>query len=330
MNSQNMLHVHISHSPEQETREYLETLLDPNILLSYGPQIPTPAQYRILVNGRPSREELTASPELEALVIPFSGLPESTYALMAEFPSLLVYNLHHNAEAASEMAIALLLAAAKRIVPIDRTFRKLDWTPRYQRSPSILLEGRNALVLGYGAIGRRVSGFCCALGMGVAAIRKTVQSRTTDHSVEIYPAHELDRLLPNADVLMICLPDTHETRGMIGEHALSLLPPNAILVNIARGAIVDEEALYHCLQEGRLFAAGLDVWYDYPQNKDERSHKPPSQFPFQDLDNVVMSPHRAGAWERMESVRMEHLANLLNFAARGEAIPNRIDQIQGY
>jgi phosphoglycerate dehydrogenase-like enzyme len=103
-----------------------------------------------------------------------------------------------------------------------------------------------------------------------------------------------------------------------------------VLINIARGPIVDEAALYNALRGGSLYGAGLDVWYNYPADEQSRSHTAPSYHPFHELDNVVMSPHRAGGSDETERLRMAHLAELLNAAARGEPMPNRVNLQAGY
>jgi phosphoglycerate dehydrogenase-like enzyme len=249
---------------------------------------------------------------------------------MKEFPHISVHNLHYNAAATSEMALALLLAASKYLLPIDRAFRAHDWTPRYEPNPAVLLENKSVLVLGYGAIGKRVARACQGLGMRVKAVRRNFNARESDSDVEVHPSHEFHQLLPETDVLVICLPLTPETEGLIDKHALDLLPERAILVNVARGPIVNESALFQALRDGGLYAAGLDVWYSYPEDESSRSSTPPSQFPFHELDNVVMSPHRAGGAIDLEHNRMEALAELLNAAARGEPMPNRVDITLGY
>ena len=319
-----MVSVHVLRSPDPAPLDHLRASLHPDVRLTLGPDLPSPADYDILVAGRPQREHLAASPNLEALVIPWAGLPPETRELLRDFPGVAVHNLHHNASAAAEMAVALMLAAAKFIVPIDRTFRAHDWTPRYRPNPAISLEGKAVLILGYGAIGRRVARACRGLGMEVMAIQRS------DATDETYPPQALHDLLPRADVLVICLPHTPETTGIIGAEELALLPSDAVLVNVGRGPVVDEGALYHALREGALYAAGLDVWYNYPGDKAARSHTPPSAYPFHELDNVVMSPHRAGGSKEMEIQRMSHLAALLNAAARGEEMPNRVDLQVGY
>jgi phosphoglycerate dehydrogenase-like enzyme len=310
----------------------LRSQLHADVDLTVGPSVPAPAGLQILIAGRPQREQITASPNLRALIIPWAGLPETTRQLMLEFPHIAVHNLHHNALPVAEHALALLLAAAKFVVPMDRSLRSGDWTPRYQPNPSILLHGRTALILGFGAIGQQVARLCRGLGMDVVAVRRKSSgpSSATGDDVVLAPPEALHSLLPRADVLLVCLPHTPQTAGLIGDDELALLPPGAVLVNIGRGPIVDEGALYHALCEGKLSAAGLDVWYNYPEDQASRAHTPPSAYPFHELDNVVMSPHRGGGSTGTERLRRQHLAELLNAAARGESMPNRVDLEAGY
>lgn len=322
--------VHLLETLEASSLAYLRERLDPAIELTAGLELPSPARYRVLVAGWPRREHLAASPSLRALIVPWSGVPQATRELMSGYPHVEVHNLHYNATAVAEMAVALLLAAAKFIVPIDRTFRRHNWTPRYRPDPAVLLGGKTALILGYGAIGQRVARVVRGLGMKVVAIRRRASAALPDVPDEIHPLQALHRLLPRADAVVICLPHTPATDRLIGARELSLLPAGAVLVNVGRGPIVDEAALYTVLRDGTLTAAGLDVWYNYPPDEAARSSTPPSAYPFHELDNVVMSPHRAGGSLEIEERRLEHLAILLNAAARGEEIPNRVDLLEGY
>jgi len=325
------LNIHLFDTPAPEDLAELQVRLNANIHLTTGPDLPTPSDCHILVAGRPKREHLTASPHLRALIIPWAGVPETTRELLAEFSRIAVHNLHHNAAATAEMAIALLMSAAKFIVPIDRRLRAHDWTPRYEPSQSILLEGKTALILGYGEIGQRVARFCQSLGMRVLATRRNPKATApADITAEIHPPIDLLQLLPCADVLIVTLPLTPDTNGLIGATEIARLPRGAILVNVGRGLIVDEAALYSALRDGVLSAVGLDVWYNYPTDEASRTSTPPAKYPFHELDNVVMSPHRGGDSIDIEKQRMMHLADLLNAAARGEPMPNRVDLEVGY
>jgi len=323
------LHAHFLKPPKDLPA--LRARLDGRVRLTTEEESPEPGDYQVLVAGRPERRHLTRSSKLYALIVPWAGLPEDTRRLLADFPHVSVHNLHHNAAPTAELACALLLAAAKFVVPFDRALRRNDWTPRYQPSPALLLEGKTALVLGFGAIGQRVGRFCQGLGMRVVGLRRHPDRPLLPGlEAKVHPPEDLPALLPRAGALMLTLPHTSETDGLIGPEQLARLPACALLVNVGRGPVVDQRALYHALKDGRLAAAGLDVWYSYPDSPEDRQSTPPADFPFHELDNVVMSPHRGGASAETEQLRMAHLAELLNAAARGDEIPNRVDLSAGY
>jgi phosphoglycerate dehydrogenase-like enzyme len=150
------------------------------------------------------------------------------------------------------------------------------------------------------------------------------------YPAEIHPPEALHGLLPLAQAVIVALPNTPHTEGLLGETELRLMPPGGLLVNIARGPVVEQAALYRALRDGQLHAAGLDVWYHYPALPEARPNTPPADFPFHELDNLVMSPHRAGLAVETEALRMQALAGLLNAACKGEPLPNRVDVEAGY
>jgi phosphoglycerate dehydrogenase-like enzyme len=310
----------------------LRRLVHPTIQIIVADELPVPADFDILISGFPNRDQVVASPNLRAVIAPFAGAPKETIDLLREFPQITLHSIHFNVIPTAELAIGLMLAAAKFVIPMDRELRRNDWRSRYGATPTTILDGRTATILGYGRIGRRVGTICRALGMQVVGIRRHLDSAApqTEESVPVYAPTALAELLPQTDVLLVTLPLTLETEGMVGARELALLPRDAILVNVGRGRIVDEAALYAALRDKTILAAGLDVWYHYPMNDAERAHTPPSRFPFNELDNVVMSPHRGGWLTAAENSRLTELASLLNAAANGEAIPSAVDKELGY
>ena len=186
------------------------------------------------------------------------------------------------------------------------------------------------MILGFGEIGKALSSYCLGMGMKVTATKKHTDEDSSDLNVAIYPDTKLHELLPNADILIIALPLTQDTKGLIGENELNLMPQGSILVNIGRGPIVNQYALYDALTNGHLRAAASDVWYNYPESEESRVNTPPAEVPFGDLDNFVLSPHRGGIVEGVERQRVEALSTLLNAANRGETIPNAVDLNVGY
>lgn len=295
--------------------------------------------FSVLIDGHPSDDYIAQQPELKAVIIPFAGVPPATLEVMRRHPNLALYNLHHNAPETAELALTLLLAAAKSLVPVDQMLRRGDWSPRYDPSHSIRLAGRTAAVVGMGHVGRRIVAGCAALGMKVVGIRR---QREPDDPPEVHGFEDLAAALRGTDVLILAAPLTKETQGLIGRAELALLNPNGIVVNIARAGLLDEAALYDALASRRLFGAGLDVWYQYPEvgaspgSKQDAKMPPtalgtwPSQLPFHELDNVVMSPHRGGASLDVAQARIEAIAETLSSLVELGQAPNGVDLNRGY
>lgn len=322
------LRVYMPEDLEADQLERLRASLRPEVHLSPGPDLPHPADYQIIVGGRITVEMLSASPSLRTVIIPWAGVPVKLRELLLGYPKIAVHNLHYNAPPTAEMAIALLLASAKSILPLDRKLREGDWQPRFQTSEGILLSGKTAVILGLGEIGSRVAAVCHAMGMRVIGVRRDV-SRRVNGVDRIVSPDILRSVLPEANALIVTLPLTDGTRGLIGERELRLLPDQAIVVNVARGPIIQEEPLYNELMSGRI-RAGIDVWYNYPEDNDSRGKTLPSKSPFHVLPNVVMTPHVGGDSDRSDALWVAGLRNMLNLAVEGAPIPNRVDLDTGY
>jgi len=321
------LKVHLHMKPAEGFIDEFKAHVGKGIAFTCGEELPECPDYEILVCGVPDKRSIEASPALKQLIIPWAGLPIKTRQLMADYPAIAIHNLHHNAVPVAEMAITLMMALAKDLIPTDAALRKNDWGPRYATGVISLLAGKRALIVGYGAVGREIASRCRALGMKATALRRG--EAAADNNISIYPSSRLDELIGAADVLFLSVPLTFNSKGMIGAPQLSRLPDGAIVVNISRGDIIDEKALYDALSSGRI-KAGLDVWYNYPRLEESGIRANPSEYPFHDLPNVVMTPHLAGHSDRTEHLRASELARMLNTAAKGEAMPNRVDLERGY
>lgn len=224
------VHVHLAQAVELGPWEALERRLPGGATASHGGE--PPSETTVLVDGRPTAETLDRL-SLRALVVPFAGLPAATRALLLERPDLPAYTLHHNAAATAELAVALLLAVARDVPGLDEAMRRGDWSARGE-GRGLQLEGRRAVVLGYGEVGRRVARALVGLGMRVSVVRHTVR-QAFDGEVALYSVHGLGQLWPIAEVVVVACPLTPETTGLIGSQVFDRLPPGAILVNVARG-----------------------------------------------------------------------------------------------
>ncbi len=277
--------------------------------LSHGEIAPT--ETTILVAGEPNLQHQSL-PGLEVVVIPYAGIPRNTAAFARETGVKLV-NLHFNAAATAEMAVALLLAAARGVAASDAALRKGIWRGRHDDMMGILLAGKTATVLGYGEIGRKIGNTLQSLGMSVIGVRR----RFDADEPEVLGFDQLDVALQQSHALVIAAPLTPETKGMIGSRELDLLRRPRLISNIGRGPIIDEQALYEGCASGEISAAGIDVWYQYPQGD---SPTLPSKFPFHELRNVVLSPHRAGTGDDSELLRTQELIQVLSKIARAEVV----------
>jgi D-3-phosphoglycerate dehydrogenase / 2-oxoglutarate reductase len=189
-----------------------------------------------------------------------------------------------NKEAVAEMALALGLAAARRIAELDRRVRAREKIER----PSVLgveMWGKTVGVVGVGNIGARVA------HKWQAAFEAKVLGYDPYKKLEIEQVGRLDELLGKADLVTLHVPLTAETRHMIGRRELALMKPSAVLVNTCRGGVVDEAALYEALKAGRLFGAGIDVW---------EVEQPRVESRLLELANVVATPHAAGGTEETQ------------------------------
>jgi glycerate dehydrogenase len=220
--------------------------------------------------------------------IDFSALPQQ---------AKVAGNVGAYADPMAEHVLAMALALAKRL---PQNHAKLA-AGTFDQAQTLRLRGGLAGILGYGGIGQASAALLRALGMRVYAINTSGRADDADRAGTLA---DLDDMLTAADVLVITLPLTRTTRGLIGARALALMKPEAILVNVARGAIVDEDALYQHLKTNPGFTAGIDTWWHEP--RDGEPFRPDR--PFFDLPNLLGSPHNSGIVPGMDVVSIRAAA----------------------
>lgn len=183
------------------------------------------------------------------------------------------------------------------------------------------LAGRTLGILGYGRIGRAVARHARAFDMAVRAIRRNPERRAAEDRVRVDGPGALNPVLREADHLAITLSLSSETRGLIGVRELGLMKRSAFLINVARGEVVEQAALYHALADGSIAGAALDVWYRYPS---EAGALRPSDAPFHELANVLMTPHVSGWTEGMLEARSRLIAANAARLLAGEPLLNLV------
>ncbi len=219
-------------------------------------------------------------------------------------------------ETTADFAFALLMAAARRVVEADRYTRQGRWKTW---GPQVLLgqdvHGACLGIVGLGAIGLEVAKR--ARGFGMRILYQDHRRRPREERRYGLVHTELDQLLREADFVSLHVPLTNDTRHLIGERELSLMKPTAVLVNTARGPVVDQQALYRFLKEGRIAAAALDVTEVEPIPMNE---------PLLTLDNVIIAPHIASASVATRTRMASVAADNLLAALRGEEPPNCVNR----
>ena len=206
-----------------------------------------------------------------------------------------------NSIAVAEHAMMQMLAAIKRLVRNDRATRGGDWGYR-NRLEAQELHGKRLLILGFGRIGRRLAPMAAAFGMSVHAYDPFV---TALDDLPVTLESDLTAALTAADVISVHTPKTDAP--LIGAAELAAMKPSAVLVNAARGGVVDEPALIAALSEGRLGAAALDVFDSEPPATDD---------PLLALDQIVLTPHIAGLTaESAERMAIASAQNVVDFFA---------------
>lgn len=217
----------------------------------------------------------------------------------------------------AEFALTGALYFVKGLPELRRRQREQHW----ERYTTRQLAGLRALVAGLGGIGRQVAATFAGLGVEVWGLGRTGRSYDVPALSRVIDRTGLDDALPRTDVLVLACPLTSETEGLIGARQLSLLPDDAIVVNISRGPVVDQAALTGALRDGRLGGACLDVFAGEPL--------PPGD-PLWALDNVIVSPHSASTVATENAALTDLFLDNLARLAAGQPLRNRYDPVRGY
>jgi glycerate dehydrogenase len=217
----------------------------------------------------------------------------------------------------AEHVLAMALALAKRLPQTHESMRHGEFD---QLTPNRAIRGSLVGILGFGGIGQASARLFRALGARIHAIDRA--GRTDQRVDRIGTLDDLDALLGSADILVVSIPLTRATRGLIGRRELSLMQPDAILVNVARAAIVDEDALYEHLQDNPAFSAGIDAWWQEPHGSGSFA----TRQPFLDLPNVLGSPHNSAITaDSLAAAAREAAANVARHL-RGEPARHLVDR----
>lgn len=225
----------------------------------------------------------------------------------------------------AEGAVALVLALAKRVVP-----RHMDFHEKPIDKRGVMFHGKTAGILGMGSIGVEVAKMLKALGMNVIAIRRSRDEKLRSELglKWLGDKDDLDRLMRGSDFLVVTIPLTPETRGLIGEHEIKQMKKGSYIVNVARAAIIQEKPLYEALKTGHLAGAACDVWWQ-PHFWDPLwnvAGNPASAYPFWELDNVICTPHNIVSTDEQTDASLDIMVENIIRIRDGKEPINQVDK----
>lgn len=238
-----------------------------------------------------------------------------------------VCNCFGHEQAIAEYVMSALLARHIPLVDADRRLRRGDWA-YWAGAPDRVhgeIAGRTIGLLGFGHIGKAIARRAKAFEMQVHVANRSAVA-TSNLVDQAFTLDALDDFWGTAGAIVVSLPLTAETKGLVAEDAFAAMRPDAVIFNVGRGPIIDEAALYAALKQNRIGGAVIDTWYRYPGAAD--ANPLPATLPFHELPNIVMTPHMSGWTGGTIRRRQQTIADNIRRSAAGEPLVNLVRAAQ--
>lgn len=266
-----------------------------------------------------SYRDMPPAPHLRLLQAPGAGLDQ--IALEQVPAQAFVCNAYGHHVAAAEYSVLGMLAWSHQLIEANESFRAGTWRMSGRCGAPLHheLHGKTVGILGLGPIGEKTAELAKAFGTTVVACNRTLRPGTP-HVDRLYPISELHDFLRECDFVVVSVALAPQTIDLIDAHAFDVMKPTAVIVNVARGAVINEDALYAALARRRIAGAVVDAWYRYPTPEDLTV--PPSKHPFHELPNIIMTPHSSIWTEGMIERRWDEIARNIEALAAGRPLAN--------
>jgi len=292
----------------------------------------------VVFSGNVRPDQLALAPRLRWIHSPAAGVGNMLYPEMVASPVVMTNSRGLSAHTIAEHILALVLALFRRLPLACARQAQRQWaqdemvahptdgvTPIASDAFHALpanrtIAGAEVLLIGLGGIGSAAAARFAVLGARVTGIRRQAGSPVPGVAA-VHPPSALHDLLPQADVLVLTAPQTADTHHLIGAPELALMKPAAVVVNVSRGALIDEEALADALEQGTIGAAALDVFRDEPLRPDHRMWTVP---------NLLITPHSAGFRSDHWQAVIDVFADNLRRFEHGQPLRNVVDKRAGY
>jgi len=266
-----------------------------------------------------------ACTHLKLVQVPGAGLDRIDRSAIPQGARLA--NVYGHENGIAEYVTGAMIALTRDFARLDLALRKGDWQSQWAigvAPPPVWpeLAGKTIGILGYGRIGQAVARRARAFDMKICAVRQDVRRSVEDNVAFLGGPEATDEIIGQSDYVLIAMPATDATIGLMDRRRLGLMKSTAFLINVARAEIVDEDALYDALAKRSIAGAVLDVWYHYPR---ETGPTRPATRPFHELPNVLMTPHVSGWTDGMIDTRARLIAENIRRVAFGETPLNLVD-----
>jgi phosphoglycerate dehydrogenase-like enzyme len=262
---------------------------------------------------------------LKLVQVPGAGLDRIDRSAIPQGARLA--NVYGHENGIAEYVMGAMIALTRDLARLDLALRKGDWQSQWAigvAPPPVWpeLAGKTIGILGYGRIGQAVARRARAFDMKICAVRQDVRRSVEDNVAFLGGPEATDEIIGQSDYVLIAMPATYATVGLMDRRRLGLMKSTAFLINVARAEIVDEDALYDALAKRSIAGAVLDVWYRYPR---ESGPTLPSTRPFHQLPNVLMTPHVSGWTDGMLDARAKLIAENIRRVANREIPLNLVE-----
>jgi phosphoglycerate dehydrogenase-like enzyme len=307
-------------------RDLFAGLLPPEIGVTWHPAfdeakvLPDLAAADVFVGPRFTAAMGAAAPRLKLVHVGGAGYDGIDFAALPA-GAVCANTFNHEASIA-EYIVATTIVMRRRLLFMDHALRAAHWASSVyepERPQFSTLEGATVGIVGFGHIGRRAWGLMRAFGARGVAVTAHPGDAAAEGLDWIGGWGDLGRLLETSDVVVLCLPLKPETRHMIAAAELAAMKPDAILVNVSRGPLVDPVALHAALSDNRIGGAVIDVWYNYPKGT---AHAAPADVDFSSLGNVMMTPHVSGVTRQTFEGRARDIADNIRRLIDGQPLRN--------
>ena len=281
------------------------------------------ADAEVFLGGRLAAAQFDRARRLRWIHVPWAGVNALLDVEAIRASNVLITNASGiMADGVADQVMACILLFSRAMMPLLRAMERREWiTQSVEATQRRMLLGATIGIIGLGAIGRATARRARVFGMRIIATRRSVGDGNDPDVDHLLPSSRLHDLLDRSDYVVIALPLTDDTRALFGRAEFRAMKSTAILVNIARGAIVREDELIEALRERRIGGAALDVFEREPL---------PAESPLWEMENVIVTPHSSGGFDLFRQRSADLFIRNLERYTEGKPLLNVVDRVRGY